>query len=36
MKSEEIRFVQPAQWIYRGSALEIKGLPANAEPPKEK
>lgn len=35
MKAEEIRFVQPAQWIYRGSALEIKGLPVTQELPKE-
>ena len=27
-KSEEIRFVPPAQWIYRGSSLTIPGLPA--------
>ena len=26
-KSEEIRFVPPAQWIYRGSSLTIPGLP---------
>jgi hypothetical protein len=27
MRSEEIRFVPPAQWLYRGARLEIKGLP---------
>jgi hypothetical protein len=27
MKSEEIRFVPPAEWIYRGSQLPIPGLP---------
>jgi hypothetical protein len=32
MKSEEIRFVPPAQWIYRGSALEVPGLPATVKP----
>jgi len=26
-KSEEIHFVPPAQWIYRGSSLSIPGLP---------
>jgi hypothetical protein len=26
-KSEEIHFVPPAQWIYRGSALTVPGLP---------
>jgi hypothetical protein len=34
MKSEEIRFQGPAQWLYRGSKLEIKGLPP-PPPPKE-
>jgi len=34
MKSEEIRFVAPAQWIYRGSKLDIKGLPKAPEIPK--
>jgi hypothetical protein len=33
-RSEEIRFVPPAQWIYRGSALSIPGLPANVPAPK--
>jgi len=33
MKSEEIRFVPPAQWIYRGSQLEVKGLPQAPQPP---
>jgi hypothetical protein len=32
-KSEEIRFVQPEQWIYRGSKLELPGVPG--QPPKE-
>jgi len=36
MKSEAIRFVPPAQWIYRGSQLEIKGLPMNPVQPMEK
>jgi len=27
MRSEETRFVPPAQWMYRGSRLPIKGLP---------
>ena len=31
-KSEEIQFVPPAQWIYRGSSLTVPGLPA---PPAE-
>jgi hypothetical protein len=31
-KSEEIRFVPPAQWMYRGSQLTVPGLP---EAPKE-
>ena len=35
MKSEEIRFAPPAQWMYRGSKLEIKGLPMSPVPPKE-
>jgi hypothetical protein len=33
MKSEEIRWVPPAQWIYRGSALDVPGLPAAVQPP---
>jgi len=35
MKSEEIRFVPPAQWLYRGAKVEIKGLPPTPLPPKE-
>jgi hypothetical protein len=35
MKSEEIRFVAPAEWTYRGSKLNIKGLPATPMPPKD-
>jgi len=35
MKSEEIRFVPPAQWLYRGAKVEIKGLPPAPLPPKE-
>src|SRR6516164_8453581 len=27
-KSEEIHFVPPAQWIYRGSSLTVPGLPS--------
>jgi hypothetical protein len=27
-RSEEIHFVPPAQWIYRGSSLSVPGLPA--------
>jgi hypothetical protein len=27
-KSEEIRWVPPAQWIYRGSSLNLPGLPS--------
>jgi hypothetical protein len=34
MRSEEIRFVPPAQWIYRGSQLNIPGLPATVAPGK--
>jgi hypothetical protein len=33
MKSEEIRWVPPAQWIYRGAALDVPGLPGVARPP---
>jgi hypothetical protein len=34
-RSEEIRFVAPAHWIYRGSQLKVPGLPAPApEAPK--
>lgn len=32
MKSEEIRWVPPAEWIYRGSQLNVPGLPANVAP----
>jgi hypothetical protein len=32
MKSEEIRFVPPAEWIYRGSQLNVPGLPVNVAP----
>jgi hypothetical protein len=35
MKSEEIRFVPPAQWLYRGAKVEIKGLPPAPLPPKD-
>ncbi len=35
MKSEEIRFQGPAQWLYRGSQLEIKGLPPPPPAPKK-
>jgi hypothetical protein len=28
MKSEAIRFLPPAEWLYRGSALALPGLPA--------
>jgi hypothetical protein len=31
-KSEEIQFVQPAQWIYRGSTLQVPGLPPTPAP----
>ncbi len=31
-KSEEIHFVPPAQWIYRGSALTVPGLPPTPVP----
>jgi hypothetical protein len=34
MRSEEIRFVPPAQWIYRGSQLNVPSLPAAAAPEK--
>ncbi len=35
MKSEEIRFEPPAQWIYRGSKMDIPGLPmATPVPPR--
>jgi hypothetical protein len=34
-KSEEIRFVAPEMWIYRGSQLNVPGLPAKPEAPKE-
>jgi hypothetical protein len=30
-KSEEIRFVPPAQWIYRGSSLTAPALPSQSE-----
>ena len=30
-RSSEIRFVPPAQWIYRGSSLSVPGLPAQGE-----
>ena len=30
-KSEEIRFVQPPQWIYRGSSLSVPALPSLKE-----
>ncbi len=33
MKSEEIRFAPPAEWMYRGSQLDIKGLPVAPAPP---
>jgi hypothetical protein len=33
-RSEEIRFVPPAQWIYRGSQLSVPGLPENVAPGK--
>lgn len=36
MRSEEIRFVPPAQWIYRGSQLSIPTLPAGLTPGGEK
>jgi hypothetical protein len=29
-KSEEIHFVPPAQWIYRGSTLTVPGLPSTS------
>jgi hypothetical protein len=32
--SEEIRFVPPEQWIYRGSQLSVPGLPAAPAPEK--
>jgi hypothetical protein len=32
--SEEIRFVSPAQWIYRGSALDVPVLPSLKPPEK--
>jgi hypothetical protein len=31
-KSEEIHFVPPAQWIYRGSSLTVPGLPSTLVP----
>jgi len=31
-RSEEIRFVAPAHWIYRGSQLKVPGLPAPEAP----
>src|SRR5262249_4471067 len=31
-KSEEIQFVPPAQWIYRGSTLQVPGLPPTPAP----
>jgi hypothetical protein len=31
MKSEEIRFVPPEQWIYRGSPLKVPNLPAKGK-----
>ncbi len=34
-KSEEIRFVPPAQWIYRGSQLSVPGLPGASKEAKE-
>jgi hypothetical protein len=34
-KSEEIHFVPPAQWIYRGSTLTVPGLPPTPAPPKK-
>jgi hypothetical protein len=33
-RSEEIRFVPPEQWIYRGSQLSVPGLPAAPAPEK--
>jgi hypothetical protein len=33
-RSEEIRFVPPAQWIYRGAQLSVPGLPAGLLPGK--
>jgi len=39
MKSEEIKFQGPAEWIYRGSTLEVPGLPKEVkrvEPPMDK
>jgi hypothetical protein len=35
MKSEEIHFVPPAQWLYRGSPLEIPGLRGDPIPPRD-
>jgi hypothetical protein len=35
MRSEEIRFVPPAQWIYRGSQLSVPGLPETLQPAKK-
>lgn len=35
-KSEEIHFVPPAQWIYRGSSLSIPGLPPSPGEGKKK
>jgi hypothetical protein len=34
-KSEEIRFVPPAEWMYRGSQLDIPGLPMKPVEPKK-
>jgi hypothetical protein len=31
-KNEEIRFIPPAHWIYRGSSLSVPGLPAPSTP----
>jgi hypothetical protein len=31
-KSEEIQWVPPAQWIYRGSPLTVPGLPSTPAP----
>jgi hypothetical protein len=35
-RSEEIRFVPPAQWIYRGSQVTMPGLPGKPAADKEK
>jgi hypothetical protein len=32
-RSEEIRFVPPFQWIYRGSQVSVPALPAALQPP---